>query len=355
VERTVRHFLAIESLFERLQPEVVVPEVGNESIRTVSHLVGTAGGATSLFLMYTIFDDGLRLYADTMDAPIVPEEALRRLSAEEEAELDEFIARYTQRDQPIRDYRRVRVNLNRLRLISRHIIVRALWDHDNDYLTPGAWLVRDLREMTRARIAPTLYSPEPEAAAFVYFPLHVTDDYKIRRLRPYCVDQESITAQVANALPPHVELVVKEHPMSIGRNPISMLRRLAQIPNLRLVDPYTSSLGLIRRSAGVATISSTVGLEALLYDKPVLTLGRPFYSEYGVTLDLDDLAEIRSRVPELLDFRPDRERTRRFLHAAMRNCYPGAPVLVDRSDQNAELLAQTLDRAARATRPAITA
>ena len=31
VERTVRHFLAIEALFERLDPDVVLPEVGDES------------------------------------------------------------------------------------------------------------------------------------------------------------------------------------------------------------------------------------------------------------------------------------------------------------------------------------
>jgi hypothetical protein len=46
------------------------------------------------------------------------------------------------------------------------------------------------------------------------------------------------------------------------------------------------------------------------------------------------------------DFRPDRELVRRFLHAAKRRCYPGAPVLVDDSDENALRLAATLDRAA---------
>ena len=40
-------------------------------------------------------------------------------------------------------------------------------------------------------------------------------------------------------------------------------------------------------------ISSTVGLEALLYGKPVLTLGQPFYSGYGVTVDVDSFREIR--------------------------------------------------------------
>ncbi len=347
VERTVRHFLAIEALFERLDPEVVVPEVGNESIRTVSHLVATAEGATTLFLMYTIFDRPLRLYADTMDAPIVAQDELRALAPEEGAELDDFIARYTERNRPIRDYRRVTVDLHRFHMLGRHLLVRSLWDRSNDYLTPGAWVARDVREMARSRLARPLYSPEPVEQRFVYFPLHVTDDYKILRLRPHCVDQESIITQVANALPPGVELVIKEHPMSIGRNPVSMLRRLAKLPNIRLVEPHTSSLGLIRRSAGVATISSTVGLEALLYDKPVLTLGRPFYAGYGVTLDISDFGQIRDRVPELLEFTPDREQTRRFLHAAMRHCYPGAPVLVDRSDDNASTLATTLDRAAR--------
>ncbi len=353
-ERTIRHFLAIESLFEQLAPDVVVPEVGNESIRTVSHLVAREMGARTLFLMYTIFDDGLRLYAETMDAPIVPESELRELTVEEETELDGFIARYTERDRPIREHRRVRVSVERLRLIGRHLAVRAIWDRDNPYLTPGAWLARDVRETARARRARGLYSPDP-GGRFVYFPLHVMDDYKIRRLRPETADQEAIVGQIAAALPSGVELVVKEHPMSVGRNPVAMLRRLASMPNAHLVDPHVSSLQLIRRSEGVATISSTVGLEALLYTKPVLTLGRPFYSGYGVTLDLDAPSELAAGVPRLLAFEPDRERTRRFLHAAMRSCRPGAPVLVDRSQENAELLARTLDDAARGADTAIRA
>jgi hypothetical protein len=29
---------------------------------------------------------------------------------------------------------------------------RAFWDRDNDYLTPGSWVLRDLREMLRSRL-----------------------------------------------------------------------------------------------------------------------------------------------------------------------------------------------------------
>ena len=137
--------------------------------------------------------------------------------------------------------------------------------------------------------------------------------------------------------------------MSVGRNSIRLLRRLRERRNVRLVQPHTSSHELIQRSQAVAVISSTVGLEALLYEKPVLTLGQPYYSGYGVTLDVDSFAQIREQVPALLRFRPDPELIRRLLHAAMRECLPGAPVLVDRSDENAVALAASIEKVATRT------
>ena len=50
---------------------------------------------------------------------------------------------------------------------------------------------------------------------------------------------------------------------------------------------------------------------------------------------------------------PPHERILRFLHAAWGKCYAGSPVLVDSSDENAELLAASLDDAARDTSPAL--
>ena len=79
-----------------------------------------------------------------------------------------------------------------------------------------------------------------------------------------------------------------------------MLRRLTQRENVRLVSPYTSSHELIREAAAVIVISSTVGLEALLYGQPVLTMGQPFYSGYGVTLDVDSFRELREAGPAVL-------------------------------------------------------
>jgi hypothetical protein len=344
VERTVRHFLALERIFDDVRPEVIVPEVGSETMRTAAHQIGLARGLQVLFLFYTIFPNPLRLYRDTMHAPIVAEDELRRLTEAERAEVDAFIARFTAADKPIRAYREATVTPAKLRDFARHIAVRATVDADNDYLHPHRFVTNVLIERARAQAAKRLYQPR-STRPFIYFPLHVVEDYKIKRVIPHCYDQASIIEQVAGALPHGYDLVLKEHPMSIGRNKLSLLRRLRRTPNVRIVPPHTSSHELMQAADAVAVISSTVGLEALLYGRPVLTLGQPFYSGYGITVDVDSFREIREAVPALLRFQPDPERTMRFLGAAMRACYPGRPVLVDDSDANAAELAASLDAA----------
>ena len=125
---------------------------------------------------------------------------------------------------------------SKLRDFARHIAVRATVDADNEYLVPAP-LRHERLPRTRARRRPRGRSTSrPATRPFVYFPLHVIDDYKIKRVIPHCYDQASIIEQVADALPHGVELVLKEHPMSIGRNPLALLRRLERIPNARLVE-----------------------------------------------------------------------------------------------------------------------
>ena len=346
VERTVRHFLAIERILDRVRPDIVVPEVGSETMRTAAHLVSLQRELTVLFLFYTIFPNPLRLYVNTLHAPIVDESELRELSPDERAEVEGFMARFIEKNKPIRAYRDTKLRFPGWDVIGQRVAI-TLFDRGNEYKRPGRGFLERRYERLRGRAARLLYQPLREGRPFVYFPLHVTDDYKIKRVIPHCVDQASLIEQIADSLPHGYDLVLKEHPMSIGRNTLSLLRRLRRIPNVRLVEPYTSSHDLVQRAEAVAVISSTVGLEALMHRKPVLTLGQPFYSGYGVTLDVDSFREIRTKVPELLEFRPDRERILRFLHAAMRRCYEGAPVLVDSSDENARKLASSLHRAAR--------
>ena len=125
-----------------------------------------------------------------------------------------------------------------MKVFGGHVRRKRGEDRDNDYLQPGRLLRTNAADWTRAHMARPFYDHLDADRPFVYFPLHVTDDYKITRVIPHCVDQVSLVEQVADALPAGHDLVLKEHPMSVGRNSIPLLRRLRRRPNVRLVEPH---------------------------------------------------------------------------------------------------------------------
>jgi hypothetical protein len=343
--RTIAYLRGLERLFEDVSPEVLVSEPGTELLRRVGHLVARARGVPTLWPSYTIFPAPLRLAVDMLQAPIVPESELRALTAQELEELEDFRAEFTSRAQPIRAHRRVLPTAARVRRAAEYVGARLGEDRDNEYLRPGRWAAEHTLGWARAAAAGRIYGTAP-SRPFLYLPLHVADDYKLVGHFPEWADQGALVEYVAAALPGELDLVVKEHPLSHGRNTLGLLRRIVQTARVHLVHPRTSSHALVRAADAIVVLGSTVGLEALLYQKPVLTLGRPFYAGYGVTLDADTTDDLYGPLAELRTFRPELERTRRFLHAAWRSCYPGAPVLIDRSDENAAVVASSLDAAA---------
>ncbi len=346
VRRTVAHVRALERIFDETRPDVALPEVGNETIRIAAHMIANARGIPALFMLHTIFPNPVRVYVDTLHAPIAPVGELRELTPEERGKVEAFRKSFTQAAAPIREHRRVSVEPRRAKVFAGHVQRKLTEDRDNDYLQPWRLLRQNAADWTRAHLARRFYDRRDAGRPYVYFPLHVTDDYKIQRVIPHCADQASLVEQVADALPQGHDLVLKEHPMSVGRNSIGLLHRLSKRPNVRLVEPHTSTHELIKGAEAVVVISSTVGLEALLYERPVLTLGEPYYSGFGVTVDAHSHAEIPGRVSEVLAFRPDPERIEQFLGLCLRSCYPGQPVLVDRSEANALTVADTFERAA---------
>jgi capsular polysaccharide export protein len=82
---------------------------------------------------------------------------------------------------------------------------------------------------------------------------------------------------------PDCTVVVKAAPMSRGNID---LKKAALRPGVRVVlgDPHPA--GLLERAEAVYTVSSQLGFEALLWDKPVRTFGMPFYAGWGLTVDM---------------------------------------------------------------------
>ena len=147
----MRHFVALERVFDEAEPDVVVPEVGSETMRTVAHLVGRDRGATVFFLFYTIFPRPLRLYADDYHKQIVPQGEVRELDRGARRGRDVHPRLHLVGDadpgaSPLG------AESQNLRDFARHTVTSLTADRDNEYLRPSRFVSGYVRTNTR-RIA----------------------------------------------------------------------------------------------------------------------------------------------------------------------------------------------------------
>lgn len=112
---------------------------------------------------------------------------------------------------------------------------------------------------------------------YAFFPLHTEPEVTILVYnKPYLNQIEAIRLFSHN-LPIGMKLVVKEHPCSIGKRPLSYYRKILEIPNVLLAHPSLMTRELVLNARLITAIAGSTGLEALILGKPVVILGRaPF-------------------------------------------------------------------------------
>lgn len=120
-------------------------------------------------------------------------------------------------------------------------------------------------------------SSELASTNYVFLPLQVSGDTQLKLHS----DVDNLAAlriahQKARELDAH--LLVKVHPAEFDRQTLQAIDSLHKELGFQLIHgPITDVLKYARL---VITINSTVGLEALIYDKELLTLGRAFYQNF---------------------------------------------------------------------------
>lgn len=94
-------------------------------------------------------------------------------------------------------------------------------------------------------------------------------------------------------IPADWRVLYKPHPLA-SLDPLAKL----QLPSDKFLRVDVDVHDALQVADAVLVHSSNVGLEALLYGKPVLTLGRPIYSGRGLTIDLDHPRELPTVLAE---------------------------------------------------------
>jgi hypothetical protein len=165
-----------------------------------------------------------------------------------------------------------------LRIIHRFVNIQITKKYSS------TWFCHQLSHGERYFIFPLQY--EPEATTLV-------------RAYPFS-DQMSVIERIAKALPLGTTLVVKEHRGNHGYRKPSSYRNLHYLPNVRLVPREAVLDDLIKNSLGIITLNSRMGWEGLVLRKPVIALGKGFWTFFNKVKNPGSWAELRNMVRNII-------------------------------------------------------
>jgi len=195
---------------------------------------------------------------------------------------------------------------------------------DTTVENPARALVNKFKRKIRGlRNLKPLYDDPIWQEDFAYFPLHFEPEATTLLYSPFYTNQINLLTQIAKSLPVHFKLYVKEHPSMLEYRPTAYYRELKKIPNLKLLNPKTSSLDLIEKSKIVTTIAGTAGFEASLLKKPVITFGDIFYNILSFVKRCREIENLPNIIKQQLEhFQYNNEEIINLLSAILEDTLP---------------------------------
>jgi hypothetical protein len=116
---------------------------------------------------------------------------------------------------------------------------------------------------------------------FLAFFMHYQPEVPTTSAAPRWVNHEVTIEQLAVNAPSWLKILAREHPAGYGTRGKNYFGPLKRLPNVILCHPIVNPYEIISKAEVVVTVSGSVGLEAIILNKKVAVLGRPFYSVYN--------------------------------------------------------------------------
>ncbi len=180
---------------------------------------------------------------------------------------------------------------------------------------------------------------------FVFHPLQIQPEVSTLLKGKWYVNQVALIENIAKSLPCDYKLYVKEHVKNYSQRPPNFHRDIKRFPNVRLIAPSADTIWLAKKCSLVTTITGTIGWEAILLRKPVLTFGQVFYNQFEEVVSVVDIKQLPNIIKSKLDTVVDLEKTLQFVSAVQQSTFPGIRALPtdcrDRSLKDENILALT--------------
>ena len=168
------------------------------------------------------------------------------------------------------------------------------------------------------------YTSKEDCDKYVLFPLHYVKDATVT-VRDPLFQQFEIIRNISRQLPIKVQLYVKPHPHLFGIDQsLKEIKQISELPNVKIIDHNIPAQLLISNALAIITLNSTVGLEAMIQDIPVITIGNDFYCKNPITTNLNSLVNIGSTLLKIIHGQIDNEKYKEIRQEFITLCYNSA-------------------------------
>ncbi len=165
---------------------------------------------------------------------------------------------------------------------------------------------------------------------FYVYPTHYHPEASTSVLAPDYTNELNNIIGIHNNLPVGSYLYVKDHISARGIQNKGFYKKISALPGVRLIHFDYNIKKLIKNAQGVITVTSTVGYEAVLMNKPVYLLGHVFYENFPNVIKLNSFLELRNTINIKLKSYSDEE-IRKFVIAYYRYTFQGQ-LLIGKQD-----------------------
>ena len=143
---------------------------------------------------------------------------------------------------------------------------------------------------------------------YVVFAMHMQPEKTSTPLAEEYDHQLLPITMISKSLPQGWKLYVKEHPNQFNERTIANANSrstlfydaLLELPNVQLVPLNFPSKELIKHAQVVATLTGTIGWEALMTGKPVIAFGNAYYALCRAVGEPHSVEECSRLIPELI-------------------------------------------------------
>lgn len=222
--------------------------------------------------------------------------------------------------------------LNVAKLEKLKIALRHLGDDHRHAFQVGnplklAWKMvrRRLLRVLKLKFTDQHYSAASVGEDFILYPLHYHPESSTSIQSGTYLDEYEVVRNIAFSLPVGFKLYVKDHPSACGNPAPGFYRRVAALPNVRIISPHEDTKRLIKDSKAVITLTSTVGYEALLLNRRVFLFGSVFYQFHPNVVRIHDPSDLFRLLSQYL-LRPiliDKRYNLEFVASYFLSTYPG--------------------------------